>query len=210
MGAPTGYTIADYVYQHALRIRRTAVPPETAWTAYARHLADAEDRLAAGQAAQDRKLYRHAERLYRSAGPVALPALADLQRVTSRIGDPENTWRAAIAATGDPGSRIWLASTLANQNRYDEAEQVLRDAIADGVVDACSRLGGFLADLGRLDEAEQVLRDGVTRSDPDAWYGLAEVLKTTDRLDEAEAVLHDAIATGRFDESAGGGAGPRY
>jgi tetratricopeptide (TPR) repeat protein len=210
MGTPAAYTIADYVYQHALRTRRTAVPPETAWTAYAEHLADSTNRLATADAAQKRKLYRHAERLYRSAGPVALPALALLQHRSGRTDDAEKTWRTAIANTGDPNSRIWLATILASRNRIDEAEQVLRDAIRTGVVDGHSRLGSLLADWGRLDEAEQLLRDGIAGADPDAWFGLAEVLKKKNRLDEAEQVLREAIVTGRFDESAGGGGGPRY
>ncbi|WP_261562884.1 tetratricopeptide repeat protein [Frankia tisae] len=210
MGAPTGYSVADYVYQHALQTRRSAVPPETAWIAYVEHLSDSADRLAVADSAEDRKLYHQAERLYRSVGPVALPSLALLQFKAGRNSEAEDSWRAAITAIDDPNSRIWLAGRLADRDRFDEAEQLLREAIAAGLVDGRSRLGSLLEKLGRLDEAEQVFREGVAGIDPDAWFGLAEVLKKQGRIDEAENVLREAIATGGFDESAGGGGGPRY
>jgi hypothetical protein len=98
MGAPTGYTLADYVYQHALRTRSTAVPPQTAWSAYAEYLTGGTDRLAAGEAAQDRMLYREAERLYRSAGPDALPALALGPGVVFCLRPPRHPRRLAGAS----------------------------------------------------------------------------------------------------------------
>jgi tetratricopeptide (TPR) repeat protein/transcriptional regulator with XRE-family HTH domain len=209
MGAPTGYVIADYVLQHAARLRRTEIPPEPVWSAYAEHLGDA-DRLAAGNAAADRKLFRQANRLYRAAGPLGLPELAHMQLRTGHDEAAEDTWAEAITTLDDNSSRVWLAGRLAAKGRHDEAERLLRDAIAAGASDGHSRLGAQLAEWGRLDEAEEVLRAGVAGDDPDAWFGLAQVLEQQGRPDEAERSLREAIATDRYDETPGLGGGPRY
>ncbi|MEU3628986.1 hypothetical protein AB0E54_42135, partial [Amycolatopsis coloradensis] len=72
MGAITGYQVADYLHQHALRVRRTEHLPDTAWHALTRHhhpddterLADNADRRGRDHDTRDRRLITHDPRLW--------------------------------------------------------------------------------------------------------------------------------------------------
>lgn len=162
MGHPTGYAVADFVHQHGGRTRRMLVPPEGAWYAYHDHLTSAADRLSAGQAAEDRKLYRHAERLYRSAASQDPVRLALLLHKTGRTADNE----AADA-------RI-EASRLESDKRYADAIRAYERAIDAGAEDAYHRLGSLLVDLGRLTDPDPPLYGLFASDSPRGYFLLAE------------------------------------
>ena len=68
MGQIAGYTVADYLIQHASRARRTTCPPLTLWEGCLARLGNAGDLFAVGEAACDWCLLDLAERFYRAAG----------------------------------------------------------------------------------------------------------------------------------------------
>ena len=123
MGHITGYTVADYLIQHASRERRTARMPASTWDALLSHTGDPADAARLADSAEDRLLYCYAIPLYQHAADA---------------GDENAAWR--------------LADRLAVRGDLDGAAQVLR-ALADaGDGRAASRLAGLLAEVGDLDE----------------------------------------------------------
>ena len=78
--------------------------------------------------------------------------------------------------------------------RPDEAERVLRAAVAARQPEIVVPLAFLLEDQGRYREAEQTLRDGVAAGDPYARFRLAELLQRLERTDEAEQICRAGIA----------------
>jgi len=66
-GQVAGYTVADYLLQHATRERRSARVPASTWDALLSHLRDPADAARLADSAQGRLLYRYAMPLYRLA-----------------------------------------------------------------------------------------------------------------------------------------------
>lgn len=71
-GEVIGYITSDYLASYAAR--KGGVPPDSAWTAYAVHLADSNDLYAVAVSAHERSLLGHAESLYRAAAVAGLGA----------------------------------------------------------------------------------------------------------------------------------------
>ena len=67
MGQVIGYTVADYLLQHATRERRAARVPANAWDAMLSHVRDRGDAARLADSAESRLLYRYAIPLYRRA-----------------------------------------------------------------------------------------------------------------------------------------------
>ena len=67
MGQVAGYTVADYLIQHASRERRYARVPATTWDAVLSHIRDPADTARLADSARSRLLYRYAIPLYRHA-----------------------------------------------------------------------------------------------------------------------------------------------
>ena len=67
MGQIAGYTVADYLIQHASRERRYARVPASTWDAVLSHLRDPADAARLADSARNRLLYRYAIPLYRHA-----------------------------------------------------------------------------------------------------------------------------------------------
>ena len=67
MGQVTGYTVADYLIQHATGERCYARVPASTWDAALRHLRDPSDAARLANSAESRLLYRYAIPLYRHA-----------------------------------------------------------------------------------------------------------------------------------------------
>ena len=67
MGCIAGYTVADYLLQHASRERRYARVPVSTWDAILSHVRDPADTAWLADSASRRLLYRYAIPLYRRA-----------------------------------------------------------------------------------------------------------------------------------------------
>ena len=82
MGQVTGYTVADYLLQHASRERRPARVPTSTWDALLSHIRDPADAARLADSAEGRLLYRYAIPLYRlaadagNAGAAGMPGHA--------------------------------------------------------------------------------------------------------------------------------------
>jgi hypothetical protein len=122
MGRVAGYTVADYLLQHASRERRTARVPASTWDAILGHIRDPADATRLADSARNRLLYRYAIPLYRHA---------------------------ADAGDRDAASRLaWL---LEERGDLDGATQVLRGRADAGDRFAASRLAELLAEHDDLD-----------------------------------------------------------
>ena len=117
MGQVTGYTVADYLLQHASRERRPARVPASTWDALLSHLRDPADAARLADSAHGRLLYRYAIPLYRRAAdagdgppprswPSCWPAAATWTQLRARAdagdGPPPSAGRAAVQPRG-PG-----------------------------------------------------------------------------------------------------------
>ena len=114
MGQVAGYTVADYLIQHASRERRyTRVPPST-WTAILGHIRGPTDTVQLADSARRRLLYGCAIPLYRHAADssdrYAARRLADL---LAERGDLDEL--RTRAKTGDQFAAGQLTSLLARQ-----------------------------------------------------------------------------------------------
>ena len=67
MGQVAGYTVADYLLQHAARERRSSRVPASAWDALISHIRDPADAARLAGSAEGRLLYCYAIPLYRHA-----------------------------------------------------------------------------------------------------------------------------------------------
>ena len=116
MGQVAGYTVADYLIQHASRERRYARVPASTWDAVLSHIRDPADAARLADSARNRLLYRYAIPLYRHAADAgdghAAGRLADLLaergdldelRARADAGDEDAAWRLAdlLAERGD-------------------------------------------------------------------------------------------------------------
>ena len=88
MGQIAGYTVADYLLQHASRERRSARVPASTWDALLSHIRDPADAARLADSARGRLLYCYAIPLYRLAADA---------------GDGDAAWRLAglLAERGD-------------------------------------------------------------------------------------------------------------
>jgi hypothetical protein len=123
MGQIDGYTVADYLLQHARRERRAVRVPASTWDAVLTHIRDPADASRLADEAEGRLLYSYAIPLYRRA-----------------------------AAAGDGNAAGKVADLLAKRGDLDEAEQLLRPHADAGDKNAAKRLDELLANRGELDE----------------------------------------------------------
>ena len=114
MGQVAGYTVADYLIQHASRERRYARVPASTWDAILSHIRDPADAARLADSARNRLLYRYAIPLYRHA-----------------------------ADAGDGHAAEQLAELLAGRGDLDEAAQILRARADAGDGHAAARLVGY-------------------------------------------------------------------
>ncbi len=167
MGQLAGYTVADYLIQHASRERRYARVPTSTWDAVLCYVHDPADAAWLAASARNRLLYCYAIPLYR---------------------------RAADAGDSDAVRR--LAELLAQRGDLDGATQLLRGWIDAGDSNAAGWLADQLADHGDLDGATQLLRTLADAGDRLAAMELTELLAERGDLDglraRADAADHDA------------------
>ena len=122
MGQVAGYTVADYLLQHASRERRASRVPARSWDAILNHIQDPADAARLADSARARLLYRYAIPLYRYA-----------------------------ADAGDEHAALELANLLEKRGDLDEATQILRDRAEAGDGDAAGQLVRLLTEHGDLE-----------------------------------------------------------
>ena len=176
MGQVAGYTVADYLIQHASRERRYARVPASTWDAILSHIRDPADASRLADSARNRLLYCYAIPLYRHAADAGDGYAAwRLAGLLARRGDLDE-----LRARADAGDecRRRLAELLAGRGDLDE----LRARADVGDEDAAWRLAELLAERGDLDE----LRARADAGDRHAAGQLAELLIKQGRGEEAE------------------------
>ena len=187
MGRVAGYTVADYLIQHATRERRSARMPASAWDAALSYIRDPADAIRLADSARSRLLYRYALPLYRHAADAGDDAAA--VRLADRLvrrGDLEEAEQILrIHADDEAAAAEALADLLAGRGDLDE----LRARADFGDKAAAERLADLLVRRGDLDEAEQILRTHADAGDVYAALRLADLLVRRGDLDEAEQIL---------------------
>jgi hypothetical protein len=200
MGRVAGYTVADYLHQHARRVRRAVAVPDLVWQALLAHH-HPDDRAALAGGAERRGRLDEAIALHQRAAAAgdtfATDWLVDALTAQGRVDELLDLLR-----TGDDGDR--LNRELAKYGRVDE----LRDRADAGDQHAAWTLPGVLAAHGRVDE----LRDRADAGDEEAAGTLARELARQECVDElrdradrgderaAVALVHALVEQGRADE----------
>jgi hypothetical protein len=203
MGQVAGYTVADYLIQHADRERRRIRVPASTWNAILSHLHDPADATRLAESARSRLLYGCAIPLYRHAADTGDQyAARQLAGLLANRGDLDEL--RARADTGDQYAAERLADLLADHDldelraRADTGDQYAARRLADLLAHryAAKQRAGLLADRSDLDEAVQVLRDCADTGDQYTARQLARLLVDRGDLDEAVQVLRDCADTG--------------
>ena len=197
MGRVAGYTVADYLVQHASRERRSARVPASTWDAVVSHVRDPDDAARLADSAKDRLLYRYAIPLYRHAADAgdgyAARALAGLLADRGDLEGAEQILRARADADDGPAAEA-LAELLADRDDLDGLRA--RADADDGP--AAEALAELLAERDDLDG----LRARADADDGPAAEALAELLAERGDLDglRARADADDRPAAGRLAE----------
>ncbi|MCP2323367.1 tetratricopeptide (TPR) repeat protein [Hamadaea flava] len=217
MGRIGGWNSADYLHQHAQRVRRTEPLPDAVWQALVTHhhpndnhwlaesarlrglsahaialfrpLADAGDENASRYLAELLGDQNHVDELRDRAGAGDWYASNELARWVATHGDVEELRLRAEA--GDVSARDQLDEVLALQGDVDQ----LRGRAHAGDPYACYLLVHHLAATGHEDEAISVLRAWSTVT-PKLNSVLAGLLARRGEIDEAIALLRERAATG--------------
>ncbi|MFT7873114.1 MULTISPECIES: hypothetical protein [Amycolatopsis] len=204
-----GYTVADYLLQDLLRLRRSELLPEATWLALAHHVHDPDDLQRLISNATRRMQYALAIRIGRIHGDTgdraAAMRLADLLVEQGKLDQAAALL--SIRADNDIFAAMHLADLLVEQGKLDQAAALmsiradndmfaamhladllvrqgkldeLRARADNGDTHAAARLTNLLAEQGKLDE----LRTRADNGDTHAAIQLAEVLSEQDKLDE--------------------------
>ena len=119
MGHVAGYTVADYLIQHASRERRATRVPASTWDAILNHVRDPADAARLAESAKDRLLYRYAIPLYRHAADAGdRTAVRMLAVLLADRGDVDEL--RARADAGDWYVAMLLAILLADRGDLDQ------------------------------------------------------------------------------------------
>jgi predicted negative regulator of RcsB-dependent stress response len=193
--AVVGYTVADYLLQHASAQRRYERLPATTWDALVAHTHNLDDVDRLAESAAARLLYRYAEPLYRRAADVGIDraarGLADLLAEQGRDEEALTALR-ACAHAGDWWAADRLAGLLVDQGRVEEALTILRAAADAHHRPAAVRLTDLLVDQGRLEE----LRTRAHAGDQWAARRLAVLLAEQGPDEEAVTFLRAWVEAG--------------
>ena len=222
MGQVAGYTVADYLIQHATRERRRVRVPAGTWDALLAHVRDPADAVRLADSANRRLLYRYASALYSYAADGgeenALPKLAYLRGRCGELDEAVRILRGP-ADSGDKLASVLLTDLLVQHGKLDELR-----ALADGGNEAAGiRLIILLANQEDLDELRARADGGdhaadlqltsaliergdldelsarASSGDADSAGHLADLLSERGELDEALQVLQAAADAGRVD-----------
>jgi TIR domain len=181
-----GYTVADYLLQHADRERRYERLPASTWDAIRDYIRDPADAARLADSARNRLLYGYAIPLYRHAADAGYGGAArELTELLIDRGDLDGAaqilraWADQAAGAGDTLEQ--LADRLAKSGDLDKL-RAWADA-GDGY--AASRLADLLAEHGDLDE----LRARADAGSQAAAVQLARLLAKSGDLDGAAQIL---------------------
>jgi len=123
-------------------------------------------------------------------------ASRDVGRVDAAVG----YFREAIDVGDEPVHRIALAELLIREQRYDEADQLLRNVVRNSedptlVQDALLSLGESLRAQERLGDALQVYEQTleINESSAEAHYGIGEVYLARGEPDRARFEWREAV-----------------
>jgi thioredoxin-like negative regulator of GroEL len=185
MGQLAGYTVADYLIQHASRERRYARLPASTWDSILSYIRDPAEATRLADSARSRLLYGCAIPMYRCAAEAGdrYPAKA-LVDLLERRGDPDEILQALrpLADAGDPKAAKRLAGLLAQRGDLDELRaRAGADVVLGGY--AAMKLADLLKERGDLDE----LRARADAGDLSAAVRLAYLLGERGDLDELRA-----------------------
>jgi hypothetical protein len=216
MGQIVGYTVADYLIQHAGRERHYARVPASTWDAILSDIRDPADTTRLADSARDRLLYRYAIPLYHHAADAGdedgarqlalhLAGRGDLDGLRARAddGDGAAALRLALvlverddldglrarADAGDRAATVELARLLDYRGDPDQAVQILRPLADAGDRVAGVRLAGVLARLLAKAGDLDKLRARVDAGDGPAAVELAELLADRGDPDQAVQIL---------------------
>jgi hypothetical protein len=169
MGQVAGYTVADYLVQHASLERRDARLPASTWDAILSYIRNPADAVRLADSARSRRLYRYAIPLYRHAADI-----------------------------GNGYAAVWLAGLLAACGDLDEIVQIWRTRADAGDRYAAIWLAGLLAKYGDLNGTAQILRGQADAGDRHAAAWLAALLAERDDPDSAQTLPGQANADDRY------------
>jgi hypothetical protein len=172
-----GYTVADYLLQHALRQRRTAAVPEATWQALTDHRHAPADLIRLASSAANRMLHSYAKPLLHRA------ADAGDRRAAIRLA--ANLYLEDLRAdVGGDYSAGLLINLLAGR---DDRDELRADADAgDGY--AARQLADLLAWRGDLDELR-------TRADAGDGFAAGQLVQLLSKRGDLDA-LRDEVAAG--------------
>ncbi|MFB8168297.1 hypothetical protein ACFC60_10150 [Kitasatospora purpeofusca] len=190
-----GYRLTDYMDHIGRTERRFAAPPTSFWQAAKDHLSEPPIVRALGEAAESRWRDAEAAGLYQRAldlGDVqAGQHLASLWQDRQRANDAHRV-QEQTALAGDGESLEDLLMPLLEQERYQQAEQLVRKAADRGNPTAQLHLARALRLEGTTEEAARWFAEAARCSDPDTLRAFAGDLRGQDDLDGARAMLRAA------------------
>ena len=166
MGQIAGYTVADYLIQHARRERRHARVPAGIWDALLSHIRDPADAARLADSAGNRLLYRYAIPLYRHAADAGdREAARQLAELLVQRGDLDELRTRAEAGDEEAVERDLDEQRALEDAYYEEAAQQLAELLAE-----CSDLDGLRAraDAGDWHAARQLATAGLEGC-PSCW-----------------------------------------
>ncbi|MFE9256474.1 hypothetical protein [Streptomyces sp. NPDC006879] len=193
LGEPDGYHVCDYLDQSVRRSRAHLAPPPELWGAVVRHAPGAEDLCALGEAAQDRRRYGHAVRLYRRAIAMGSEnARSGLALLLEEVGDGSGADTAAGTS-----ARAWLTVAVARENAGDpqaavRAYELAAELGGAGAWAALVRLVYAQGGAGGTEVAARAARAG----DAGAWIALARLHEQSGATEPARQAYRAAAAEG--------------
>ncbi|GAA4145615.1 hypothetical protein GCM10022285_50720 [Streptomyces tunisiensis] len=190
-----GFRLADYIDHVGRRERRFSAPPASFWRAARSHLPDAHLVRVLGQAAQARWRDAEAAGLYQRALDLgdlqAGQSLAWLWQERQRAGEARRVQeQAALAGDGDVLEDLLMP--LLEQEEYQQAEHLVREASARGNATAQLHLARALTLDGETQEAARWYAEVARCSDPEVLRAYAGDLRERGDLEEARTVLRAA------------------
>lgn len=177
-----GYTVSNFLLQHAAKERRSARVSDACWTALVEHVDNADDLRRLAKAAADRLLLRQAERIYRRLAATDWVdedgKLADLYLSQDRAGD----LRAAIDdRTEAQGALDDTVDSLVSHGCLDCAMNRLQTRVEAGDRTAATELIRLL-DVCAAKGVREFIRRRRTRDDHSQLDELRQQLACGDEL----------------------------
>ncbi|MFH9355235.1 hypothetical protein [Kitasatospora sp. NPDC017646] len=164
--AEPAFRLADYLEQHGHRYRERLCPPASFWHAAHSHLTEPGDLEVLAHAAADRRRFRIAYGLFRRAEELGSDVRLHLADVHFEIGDLRG------------------------------AEQLYREAVADGQHAALDLLGNVQEELGDIAGAEQTYLAAVEAGIEHADFALAFFWEGVGNLEGAERIFQAKLDGG--------------